>query len=787
MKNIVKTLIVCAGALFAASCVRDNTSLSSGDVIQTLYVKDVFSDEAIAQAQLLHTGGVLGMGFQLQQPDNTSKMFPTDDIDENNIFRQYIDGLESETKYTITPYVIMNSGDYIYGSPVTFRTNNSLIKYVTLGPVSVPDTTGRSFLVSGYVANMGNDARVYQYGVTYWPKSDYTQLKTIKVVPNPAIEIIEAGQAFSVDVTGLLPNTTYQFQLFAANSRKPKYADVLEVKTKEVFLPAVEMVSVGEPGITNAELKVRLLYDGNDPETVVGVYYKGGSYGEERFEFNIEGVEEVGTPTPYLFTDIIKKLHSSTVYTFQAFAKNYAGETRSENSIVAPETKPAGKPQLMTFPIVDNRGVEAVIATIGGEVVSNGDRQLNDYGFKVGTDQNSLSKTKATSYDEDSGLMSLDLTGLSPNTLYYYQAYAVNSFEEGTGDILSFRTAVDGGVLKVGRKKSGAGTVVDSDIRLFYFELDPIDIRIPNSPEGENADSTDLKIYFLDRNLGARKPFPKPLLDGATFNEDGSVMTAGEWTAWYGGYFFKWDRKDPKLTPWLWPDGEDEIRPWSGGEYSGNEAAQKTNCGFQNDNNNANNSQVYIGGLKEWLPTNDPCPAGYRIPTAFEWQAVSRAFAKDLNPGYFPRANVDLDYLHQKLKLGVAGDRNANGVPGNSSKEETGTSGVGSITFAGYLWSSTPNVRSIARSFSSTPKPTDMPVSIPLTNWTIQPSANEMGIVYAPTTDISFWQSVGRDFPVDPEGKYTASMYYDPWLKFGMYARAPWLATPIRCVRTAAQ
>ena len=63
---------------------------------------------------------------------------------------------------------------------------------------------------------------------------------------------------------------------------------------------------------------------------------------------------------------------------------------------------------------------------------------------------------------------------------------------------------------------------------------------------------------------------------------------------------------------------------------------------------------------------NDPCPAGYRVPSDYEWQAERNTWATKDNAGAFTA-----------LKLTLAGDRNrSNGTLGN----------VGS---RGLYWSST--------------------------------------------------------------------------------------------------
>ncbi len=85
---------------------------------------------------------------------------------------------------------------------------------------------------------------------------------------------------------------------------------------------------------------------------------------------------------------------------------------------------------------VSNLG--ATFATLNGEILSQGASDVIARGFEYGTDSENLSNTLQSADNTDA--FSSELTGLAPNTTYYYRAYATNSNGTGYGAVKSFKT-----------------------------------------------------------------------------------------------------------------------------------------------------------------------------------------------------------------------------------------------------------------------------------------------------------------------------------------------------------
>gem|GEM_PF-1249474 len=121
-----------------------------------------------------------------------------------------------------------------------------------------------------------------------------------------------------------------------------------------------------------------------------------------------------------------------------------------------------------SLPIVSTSAASSVSATtltLNGNISSNGYASSTVRGFAYGTDAQ-LATVIATTTEAgifDVGMFSKDITNLTPNTTYYFRAYAVNSAGTSTGTILSTTTAASLGVptYTIGGTISGlSGTVI---------------------------------------------------------------------------------------------------------------------------------------------------------------------------------------------------------------------------------------------------------------------------------------------------------------------------------------
>ncbi|MFY7733665.1 MAG: hypothetical protein ACOVSR_09300, partial [Bacteroidia bacterium] len=123
------------------------------------------------------------------------------------------------------------------------------------------------------------------------------------------------------------------------------------------------------------------------------------------------------------FSQMITGLSASTTYHVRAYAINIVGTSYGADSTF---TTPSG----ISLPIVSTGTATAISntsATLGGNVLTDGGTSLTERGVVFATTVNpTTANTKAT-IGSGLGNFSQNITALTPNTTYYYRAYAINS------------------------------------------------------------------------------------------------------------------------------------------------------------------------------------------------------------------------------------------------------------------------------------------------------------------------------------------------------------------------
>lgn len=110
----------------------------------------------------------------------------------------------------------------------------------------------------------------------------------------------------------------------------------------------------------------------------------------------------------------------------------------------------------------------AVINTFGWgtfefNVTANGGYNITDCGVKYGTSSSNLSKTASYGYlGANKGTFSVETSGLSLGTVYYYQAYAINENNETT--VGSVKSVVIPGSFSISSPSNGASISYGSDV-----------------------------------------------------------------------------------------------------------------------------------------------------------------------------------------------------------------------------------------------------------------------------------------------------------------------------------
>lgn len=251
-------------------------------------------------------------------------------------------------------------------------------------------------------------------------------------------------------------------------------------------------------------------------------------------------------------------------------------------------------------------------ATAGGTITSDGGAAITASGIV-------LSKIKTTPTLSDtviagttaSGSFTNNITNLEFNTTYYIRAYATNAIGTGYGNVVTLNTTND-----------------TTKVRFIYNGVQVIYGVISNTSTGRK---------WMDRNLGASQ--------AATASND--ALSYGD--------LFQWGRG---------PDGH-QLRTSDTSSTTSSTDAPGHGKYIKTINRPTDPLDWRIpqnNGLWQGVSgINNPCPAGWRVPTQAEWEA------EDISEG---------NAAFAKLKLPIGGSRGLNG----------NYSGIGSY---GSYWSST--------------------------------------------------------------------------------------------------
>lgn len=255
--------------------------------------------------------------------------------------------------------------------------------------------------------------------------------------------------AFSISFTGLEQDTTYYYRAYAVNSAGYSYGSEREFSTLGDF-PVVDTLSPTDVATDEVTGRGNVLDVGADNATERGFVWSTENHGNpgnvspNASDYS-DSVNETGSFGSGSFTLLITGLDSNTTYFYRSYARN------SEGYAYGPEIEFETDNEFSTVTTASPFGISTRQATGSGSVTNDKGLDVIERGFVWGTvSRGDPGDTPPGSTDYDDlvnqtgtygeGSFYLDMTGLDPDTTYYYRAYARNSEGYSYGNQVSFKT-----------------------------------------------------------------------------------------------------------------------------------------------------------------------------------------------------------------------------------------------------------------------------------------------------------------------------------------------------------
>jgi len=242
--------------------------------------------------------------------------------------------------------------------------------------------------------------------------------------------------AFASTITGLTINTKYFVRAYATNSKGTSYGNEVSFTTNPVALATLTTITIGSVTRTSAVSGGAITDDGGGDISARGVCWSKVQNPTVADSKTTDGTGKGN------FVSNITGLLAATTYYVRAYATNSAGTAYgNEVSFI---TDPIAFATVTTT-AVSSRTTSSAVS--GGTITDSGGGTISARGVCWSTEENPLITDSKTTDGSGMGTFTSTLTGLTPNTIYYVNAYAINEAGVTYGTQASFITLPNGTIV----------------------------------------------------------------------------------------------------------------------------------------------------------------------------------------------------------------------------------------------------------------------------------------------------------------------------------------------------
>ncbi len=320
MKNIFLkvTGLLLASLLFVfVGCEKDDLK-TLNDEMATWQSENITSTSVELSGMVIAQGSGFneyGVVYGLAENPTTSDTKVEAANVENAVYWVSISDLDHLTTYHYRAYAIDKSGTVLYGDDETFTT------LAHVPTVTINEATAITDVTARIVADVPYDGKadVTAKGIVY----------STSQTPTLDDEVVDGGEGmgeFTIDLTGLVANTTYYVRAYATNKIGTVYSTEISFTTT-IGVATVETISAtGE--VTTATVIGNVSYNGGASITERGICY-GTSENPSVDDEDAVIVTSEGTTGQFIVD--LEGLEISTTYHVRAYAVNSEGVAYGED------------------------------------------------------------------------------------------------------------------------------------------------------------------------------------------------------------------------------------------------------------------------------------------------------------------------------------------------------------------------------------------------------------------------------------------------------------------------
>ena len=319
--------------------------------------------------------------------------------------------LSPGTTYYVRAYAYNSAGGPSYSpSSAPFNTQPIVVPTVLTSGSSAVTYTGAT--LSGSITDDG--------GGTILEKGFYYSSTGNPTTSSPFIPVTGGSTSnFSTVLSGLNPNTNYNFVAYAKNiAGTSSLTDVRTFKTLTPSPPTVSTIGSGSVTFNSAILQGNISSDGGSPITERGFYYSSTGNPTTSSPSIIATGTSLG-----LYMAPLSGLTPNTQYNYVAYAKNAYGTALSP-TVLNFRTLSINPPTLTTSAV---SGETSNSFQSGGNITADGGAPITRRGICWNTTGSPTIANSQTSDGSGLGSFASIAGSLASNTTYYVRAYAINS------------------------------------------------------------------------------------------------------------------------------------------------------------------------------------------------------------------------------------------------------------------------------------------------------------------------------------------------------------------------